>query len=156
MYDVLDSSVWVWGLTEQAPAAETLVEEVLEGDRYAGVDAYIHGEVMNAFDRSRTAGSGAIKHAKNTFNVIIAKRHNVDFPDQAEVGKMNVHRVRADRMVELLGQSWDIQPKDVPIVVFASEYDDVTTVFTADRNFSEFEPESHGIDDVEIEYVPTP
>lgn len=155
MYDVFDSSIWIWGLTEQAPEAEGLVEGVLDGGRYVGVDAYIHGEVMNAFDRSRTAGSGAIEDAKNTFNVIIAKRHNVDFPDQEEVGKMDVYQVRGNRMVELLGQTWGIQPKDVPIIVFASEYDDMTTVFTADWNLSKFDPASHGVNDVEIEYVST-
>lgn len=77
----------VWGLTEQAPEATSLVEDVLAGEQYVGVNAYIHGEVMDAFDRSRTADSEAVKQAKNTFNVIVAKRHNVDFPDQAEVGR---------------------------------------------------------------------
>lgn len=156
MYDVYDSSVWVWGLTEEAPEAVTLVEEVLDGDRYVGVDAYIHAEVMNAFDRSQTAGSDAIETAKNAFNVIIAKRHNVDFPDQSEVGTTNVYEVRANRMVELLGQSWGIEPKDVPIVVLATEYEGVTTIFTADRLFSQFDPTKWEIDDVKIEYVSTP
>lgn len=156
MYDVFDSSVWIWGLTEQAPEAASLIEDVLDGEQYVGVNAYIHGEVMDAFDSSRTADSEAVKQAKNTFNVIIAKRHNVDFPDQAEVVRMDIREVRANRMVELLGQSWGIQPKDVPVIVFATTYDDMTTVFTADRDLSRFQPSDHGISDVEVEYVSTP
>lgn len=148
--------MWVWGLTEQAPEATSLVEDVLAGEQYVGVDAYIHGEVMDAFDRSRTADSEAVKQAKNTFNVIVAKRHNVDFPDQTEVGKMNVREVRANRMVELLGQSWGIQPKDVPVIVFATTYDEMTTLFTSDRDLSRLHPRDHGIGDVAVEYVPTP
>lgn len=152
MYDVYDSSVWIWGLTEQAPEATALIDDVLDGDRYVGVSAYIHGEVMAAFDSSRTADTQAIKDAKNTFNVIIAKRHNVDFPDQHEVGKMNIYDVREEHMVELLARSWEIQPKDVPIVVFADRYDD-TTIFTADEPSSNFNPADHGVD---VEYVSTP
>ena len=117
---------------------------------------FLDREVMDAFDSSRTADSEAVKQAKNTFNVIIAKRHNVDFPDQAEVVRMDIREVRANRMVELLGQSWGIQPKDVPVIVFATTYDDMTTVFTADRDLSRFQPSDHGISDVEVEYVSTP
>lgn len=156
MYDVFDSSVWIWGLTEQAPEATSFVDEVVDGNRYVAVNAYIHGEVMNAFDSSRTADSAAITQAKNTFNIIVAKRHNVDFPDQTEVEKMDPYEVRTNRLVELLGQSWDIESKDVPIVVFATEYDDMTTIYTADRPFSTFDPADHGIDGVKVEYVPTP
>jgi hypothetical protein len=154
--DVFDSSVWIWGLTEQAPEAVTLIEEVLDGERYVAVSDYIHGEVMNAFDSSRTADDDAIKTAKNVFNIVVAKRHNVDFPDQDEVGQMNVYEAREEPMVDLLARSWGIQPKDVPIVVFASGYEGMTTVYTADGAFSEFDPASHGVDDVAVEYVPTP
>jgi predicted nucleic acid-binding protein len=155
VYDVYDSSVWIWGLTEQAPDAVSLVEDVLHSDFYVAVSAYIHGEVMAAFDSSRTADSQAIKDAKNAFNAIIAKRHNVDFPDQSEVGKMNIYEVREQHMVQLLASSWEIQPKDVPIVVFADRYDD-NTIFTADEQFSKFDPADHGINGIDIEYVPTP
>lgn len=148
--------MWIWGLTQRAPEAVSLVEEVLDGERYVGVSAYIHGEVMAAFDRSHSADSDAIKTAKNAFNIIVAKRHNVDFPDQADVGQMDVHDMREKQLIQLLGWSWGIQPKDVPIVVFAESYDDMTTIFTADESFSEFDPAAHGIDNVELEYVPTP
>lgn len=156
MYDVLDSSVWIWGLTERAPDAVSLIEDVLDGDRYVAVSPYIHGEVMRAFDSSRTANTQAIKDAKNAFNVIISKRHNVEFPDQADVGQMDIFDVRNDQMVELLARSWGIQTKDVPIVVFADRYDDSTTIFTADGSFSRFTPTDHGIEGVELEYVSTP
>jgi hypothetical protein len=156
VYDVYDSSVWIWGLTEQAPEAASLIEDVLDGDRYVGVSAYIHAEVMRAFDSSRTADTQAIKDSKNVFNVIIAKRHNVDFPDQDDVGQMDIFDVRNEQMVELLARSWGIQPKDVPIIVFADRYDETTTVFTADKPFSKFDPTNHGIEGVELEYVPTP
>lgn len=154
--DVYDSGVWVWGLTGKASEAVDLIEEVVDGDRYVAVNSYIHGEVIEAFDRATRAGTEDIHQAKKNFNVIVSKRHNIEFVDHEAIEQMDIHAVRELQTIRLLGLSWEIQTKDVPIIMLAEQFSNPATIYTTDRDLSEFEPSTVGIEDVTTEYVPTP
>lgn len=154
--DVYDSNVWIWGLTEKAPAAADKIDEVRDGDRYIAISAYIHGEVTEAFDRAATAGSNEIREMKKDFSVIVAKRHNVEFPSHDAIGKMDIQEVRRQQPVRLLATAWDIQAKDVPVIMFAEHLPGESTVFTTDGPLADFDPGSAGVDGVTVEHVPTP
>lgn len=153
--DVYDSNVWVWGLTEKAPAAVEKIDEVRAGDRYVGISAYIHGEVTEAFNRAASAENSEIREMKREFNVIVAKRHNVEFPGHEAIGSMDIHEVRRQQPIRLLASAWGIQAKDVPIIMFAEELSGETTVFTTDDPLADFDPERADIDGVVVEHIPT-
>ena len=154
--DVYDSGVWVYGALRRAPEATTLVGEVVDGNRRVAISAYIHGEVTEAFDRSVTAGADDIREAKKRFNAIVAKRHNVEFPGHEAIGKTNIHRVRRQQPVRLLATAWEIQAKDVPIIMLAEQLDGESTVYTTDGQLADFDPASAGVDGVTTEHVRTP
>jgi len=154
--DVCDSNVWVWGLTEKAPAAVTKIDEIRNGDRYIAISAYIHGEVTEAFDRATTASGNEIREMKKEFNVLVSKRHNVEFPGHDAIGQMDIYEARRQQPVQLLASAWSIQAKDVPVVMFAEQLPDESTVFTTDGPLADFNPADFEVNGVIIEHIPTP
>lgn len=149
--DVFDSSVWLWGLLTDEPEPVRLVDDVVDGNRRVAVSAYIHDEVIRGFDRVNRAGID-VGTAQMEFNSTIASRDNVLFPGQAEVGRTNAPEIREQPEMRLLGTILQIQAKDAPIVVFAFDIDEETTLYTADENFA-FTPSEYNIDRLRFEAV---
>jgi len=153
--DVFDSSVWLWGLLTDAPEPDCLIQEVLDGAREVAVSAYIHDEVTTTL-RSAPDITGqteaGVSDAQMTFNNTVADLDNVIFPDQDDIGATYADEVQSRPEMRLLGTILGIQTKDAPVLVFAFDVDEKSTLFVAD---SGFDPSlaDHNITNVKIESV---
>ena len=150
---VLDSSVWIYALTRTCKPAVELVEDVLAGDLQVTVDAYIFNEVVAGLERSGS-DSQAISDAQTRFAEIVYRSESISEPTQRQVEQLSLDVLRLDDRTQLLGTTWGIQPKDVPVVVHAySQPTDPTRIFTSDEAFSEFDPSAFGIEGIVLQYV---
>jgi predicted nucleic acid-binding protein len=154
--DVFDSNVWIYGLVGDCEEAVALLEEVLTDPIHVAVNAYIFDEVMQNLARADLA-QDVIDSAQTEFATIVHGSHTVHGPTQDELRQMDVEAHRLDPRVEMIGETFGIQPKDVPILVFAHQYaqqpDAPTTVIhTADREFARFDPSDH-FESIVMRYV---
>lgn len=150
---VFDSSVWIYAITQTCDEAIELIDGVLDGRIRTAVDAYIFNEVIDRIERSGT-DSRAIDEAQTHFAEIVHDCPYIDGPDYDRIGQLQLETIRSDDRTQLLGRTWNIQPKDVPIVVLADNQPTTPTIiFTADSDFSEFEPTSYDIDGIALQYV---
>lgn len=152
--DVFDSSVWLWGLITDEPQPNRLLDEVLDGTRTVAISAYIHDEVTTALSRS-SESSQKIADAQMTFNNTIADLDNVVFPDQAAIGQTHAAEIRAQPAMGVIGTVLEIQRKDAPVLVFAVDISDDTTLYVADEGFT-IEPADHNLDTLEIQHIDVP
>lgn len=151
--DVFDSSVWIYGVTQTCDEAVVLVDDVINGSQSVAVSAYIFNEVIEGIAQSSN-DSQAVTEAQTRFGEIVHGNPWVDAPTQADVTRMDIRAIRQNNWVQLLGQTWGIQPKDVPIIELAANVTNGTTiVFTADRSLSKFVPSNHGLTDITLQYV---
>ena len=110
---VLDSSVWIYAITRTCDDAVAVVDQVLDGDLRVAVDAYVFNEVIEGIERSGSTYD-AITEAQTRFAEIVHGSPAVQEPTQRRVQALDLDTVRSDERVQLLGLTWDIQPKDVP------------------------------------------
>ena len=156
MPDVVDSSVWVFGLSKTCEPAEAVLESVIEGDIVIEVDAYIYNEVHAALGRS-IDDHVFRSRCQTRFGEIVHGSVNVIHPSQSAVEELSPEDVRQDPSYRMFGEVFGIQPKDVPIIELAwQQPDEIVTVYTADRPLSRFDPEAAGLEEVRIEYVNCP
>jgi len=118
--DVFDSNVWIYGLTKTCAQASNYVDQVIRHDRRVAVSAYIYDEVMRNLDRSQH-GHEEIDRVKTRFAEILYDNGRIEAPSDEEVRAMDIDEMRSDPAVQAMGAGFDIQPKDVPILVFASQ-----------------------------------
>lgn len=150
---VFDSSVWIYAITRTCDEATELVESVLDGRIRVAVDPYVFEEVIAGIDR---AGSDrrAIDDAQTHFAEIVHGSPAVDAPSHRAVAEMRLDAIRTDDRTRMLGRTWGIQAKDVPIVMLADDQpSEPTIVYTSDREFSRFDPTEYGIDGIALRYV---
>lgn len=153
--DVIDSSTWVYAVTRTCPDAVNLLDEIIyrtDGSRVA-VSPYIFNEVIDGIARSITNGR-AIDEAQTRFSEIVHKNSRVDAPDYRDVREMDIRRVRNDVRVQMMAETYGIQPKDVPIVTCA--YESVTDhgiIYTSDEELSQFNPSRYGLEQLSVRYV---
>jgi hypothetical protein len=122
------------------------------------VSAYIYDEVMQNPDRSQHSQE-EIDRVKTRFAEILYNNDRVDAPSIEGVRAMDLDEIRKDPTVQAMGAGFRIQPKDVPILVFARQVasrvtspDESVVIRTADEQFSQFDANNH-YPDVEIQYV---
>lgn len=150
---VLDSSAWIYAITYTCDDAVAVVNQIVNGDLRVAVDAYIFNEVIEGIERSGTDYE-EISEAQTRFAEIVHGDPAVQEPAQHRVQALDLDTVRSDERVQLLGLTWNIQPKDVPIVQLAYRQPaEPTVIFTSDQDFSNFEPREYGVDDIVIRYV---
>ena len=87
-----------------------------------------------------------------TFNNTVADLDNVIFPDQDEIGATYADEVRSRPEMRLLGTILGIQTKDAPVLVFAFDVNEESTLFVADSGFDP-NPADHNITNVKIKSV---
>jgi hypothetical protein len=151
--DVFDSSVWLWGLLTDRSGPNRLIDDVLRGDRAVAVSAYIHDEVTTGLATADGVKRADISDAQMKFNSTIADLDNVVFPDQEEIGRTYAADVRNQPAMGVLATVLEIQRKDAPILVFAADLGDDTTLHVADSGFS-LSPADHNLTGLDIVQVP--
>lgn len=153
---VLDSSVWIYAITYTCEDAVAVVDQVINSEFRVAVDAYVFNEVIEGIERSGS-GYDEISEAQTRFAEIVHGNPAIQEPTQHRVQALDLDTVRSDERVQLLGLTWGIQPKDVPIVQLAyRQSSEPTVIFTSDQDFSNFEPREYGVDDIVIRYVNCP
>jgi hypothetical protein len=145
--DVFDSSVWLWGLLTDVAEPNRLLTEVTDGSRSVAVSAYIHDEVTTVLGQASNASE-----LQMTFNNTVADLNNVVFPDQSAVAQTDATEVRNRPSMRVVGTILNIQTKDAPVVVFAADRDEETTLYVADEGFR-FAPADHNLTTVKLEPV---
>lgn len=154
--DVFDSNIWIYGLTGECADAVALVEEAVDTTFHVGVSAYIYDEVMRNLKRSDHSQE-MIDRAQTRFADIVYGNHTVHGPNKEQIRQMDIDAHRSDPRVQTMGDAFGIQDKDVPVVVYAYQVTRrrgavTTTIHTADRAFSEFDPNTH-FENLSLRYV---
>lgn len=150
--DVFDSSIWLWGLLTDKPEPNRMIDEVVDGERAVAVSAYIHDEVTTGLERADGVTQADISDAQMKFNRTIANQDNVIFPDQDEIGRTFADEVQAEPAMGVLGTILEIQRKDAPVLVFAVDIDDNSTLYVADSGF-DLTPSDHNLTPLAIEQI---
>lgn len=153
--DVYDSNIWILGLTGEVAAAEALVEEAAQAERFVSVTPYIYQEVYEGFVREFKTQK-AMDHVAD-FSTLIARSGTIKGPTQAEIEAVDLDDVRTRDENILLAGLLHCQVKDVPIVLAAfhrhNASGETSTIYTADKEFSEITLEKLDISGISIQYI---
>jgi hypothetical protein len=154
--DVFDSNIWIFGLTQACEEAVSLVDRAIDTAYHVGVSAYIFEEVMHNLQRS-SHDQEIIERVQTRFADIVYGNPTIHGPTQAEIQEIDLDMVRRDPRIQAMGEAFDIQNKDVPIIVFARQCahpQDApeVVIHTADREFSRFNPQQH-FESIDMRYV---
>lgn len=151
---VIDSSTWIYGITGNCRPAVSLLDEVIYGDRIQiAVDGYIVTEVMDGLERTHS-DHRKIEQAQQRFSEIVHGNRSIRSPTVEEVRRVDLEQVRNSPNVQMIAQTYGIQPKDVPIVTCAFQYGrENSVIYTSDEEFSTFDPPRYGLDQLRVEYV---
>lgn len=155
--DVLDSNLWVFAGTGTNRTAIELVEGAVSGEREIAINAYIHQEVVRAFERSSELSGAETDEAIEDFLAVLNGYPTIhtDFT-QADVRALDLDTYRLRPNNRLLAAVLDIQPKDVPLVTLAFRYyDRGPTIYTNDRAFATLDPSEYNLPEMGIEFVPS-
>lgn len=154
--DVFDSNIWIHALTRTCDDAVALVEEVINNPVHVGVSAYIFDEVMENLQRSEESRE-VINRAQTNFATITHGNHTIHGPRQEEIERIDIEAQRRDPRIQIISEVFGIQSKDVPILVYAHQLSQrsnapVTTIYTADKEFAQFDP-NHHFENLLMQYV---
>lgn len=86
------------------------------------------------------------------FNNTVADLDNVIFPDQEAIGRTHAETVRNQPAMGVLATILEIQRKDAPVLVFAVDISDDSTLYVADDGF-ELSPGDHNLTGLDIVQV---
>jgi len=149
---VLDSNVWIDALTEESERAVKLMDSVLDGNRTTVVSAYIYEEVTVNLEREFGAGS-YVDQLQTYFGELMTSPH-IDEPATTDILEMDLDDMRTSDTANFLEDVLQIQEKDVPILFTAwKDLSDHVTIYTADEQFSEFNPHSYYLTGIEIRNI---
>jgi len=152
--DVLDSNIWVHGLTETEGQPRQLLTQLRDHKRErVRVSPYIYEEVRAAFHRSEKGEE--VLTLERKFVNFVQKCEFVDEPEYDAVGEMEIETVRNLSTISALAQVLGCQPKDAPIVVVAHNQPGFSTIYTTDKSFAETDLRRH-FRDVSITHVKPP
>jgi len=154
--DVYDSNIWIHGLVGDCADAISLLDEIINNPVHVAVSAYIFDEVMQNLGRA-DLNEDVIESAQTEFATMVHGNHTIHGPTQEQIRQMDVEARRHDPRTQMMGEVLGIQPKDVPILVFAHQLTQqpnspVTTIHTADREFGQYDPQQH-FQDILIQYI---
>lgn len=152
---VFDSCIWIYAVTQTCPNAVDLVDTIIY-DRDAprvAVSAYIFNEVIEGITRS-APDNQAMNEAHTRFSEMVHDNQRIIAPPQDRVEAIDLHEVRRRPYVRMMATSYDIQPKDVPVVYFAYQHaDDTARIYTSDEDLGQFTPSLFDLDSLAVEYV---
>lgn len=151
---VPDSNVWIKALTEDSRNAISLRKSILSGEQVAIVSAYIYEEVRT--NLLREFGAGEYVDELQTQFALLMKSPYIVEPDIEDLREIDLETVRASPEANFLEQVLQVQEKDAPIVTCAwRNCQNVITIYTADRQFSEFKPYLHNLNEIKIKHIRT-
>lgn len=153
---ILDSNLWVFGLLDRNDRAATTLDDIQHGETVSAINAYMVQEVLNAFSRIPQFSPAQRDTAQTAF---LERMHQmtglVEAPSSRDMTDAILDETRNNIYVRFIGQSLDIQPKDVPLLILAYKHAERDpTILTNDKAFAECVPENHHHPTIAIEYVP--
>jgi predicted nucleic acid-binding protein len=153
--NVLDSNLWVFGLLGRHDRAAAVLDEIDRGETTSAISAYMVQEVLDAFERVPQLSPAERDEAQTAF---LTRMHQMagllEAPSSRDMAEAIVDETRDNTYVRFIGQTLDIQPKDVPILALAFKHAErEPTVLTNDESFAECVPADHNHPAIAIEYV---
>lgn len=154
---LLDSNLWVKGTLKTNQTAVDLLAAIEAGQITAAMNEYILAETLAAFDRVLTG-----RHHDQVLTAFLRRLHTMDglrempqWQTQRSDHQQTLLETQRNRTaIAMLAQVCAIQPKDVPILVYAYEFREQTpTVLTNDAAFAAFEPASHNLPALSMQYI---
>ena len=112
-------------------------------------------EVLNAFERTPQLSPAQCDEAQTAF---LTRMHQMtgllEAPSSRDMTQTILTETRNNTYVRFIARAFDIQPKDVPILVLASKHSERgPTILTNDEAFAECTPKNHNHPSLTIEYV---
>lgn len=154
--DVFDSNVWIYGITRTCYEATELVDRVVENPYHVAISAYIYDEVLENI-QAADQPQEVLDEALTDFSTMVHGNHTIHGPTRQEIREMDVEALRRTAQVQAMSEMTGVEPKDVPVLSFG--YDiahgsdaEETTIHTADRPFSRFDP-SEFFSGIVINYI---
>ena len=153
---ILDTNLWVFGTLRTNEQAAELLAEIDRGETTSVINAYMLQEALAAFDRTQSLSSADRDVVKTRFLTRLTRMTGlIEAPSSHDVSDALLREQRSAPVVQALARVCGIQPKDVPILVLASEHRDrEPTIITNDESFAAFEPAAHSLPELSIEHVP--
>lgn len=152
---VFDSCIWIHAVTQACPNAVDLVDTIIY-DRDAprvAVSAYIFNEVIEGITRA-APDNKTMNEAHTRFSELVHGNQRIVAPPQDRVEAIDLYDIRRRPYVRTMATTYDIQPKDVPVVYFAYRHaDDTARIYTCDEDFSQFTPGEFNLGFLAVEYV---
>jgi predicted nucleic acid-binding protein len=151
---ILDSNLWVFGLLGRNDRAAAILDDIQRGETISAINSYMVQEVLDAFERTSLAPAQR-DEAQTAF---LTRMHQMtgllEAPSSRDMTEAILDETRNNTYVRFIGQSLDIQPKDVPILVLGYKHSErKPTILTNDEAFAECVPENHNHPTITIEYI---
>lgn len=152
---ILDSNLWVFGMLGTNDRATVLLNENERGETTSAIDAYILHEVLAAFGRVQDLTPAERDEYRTLFLTRLTRMTGlIEAPSQRDAAATSLQDRRHAAETRLLADVFDIQPKDVPILVLAYRYyDRAPTILTNDESFAALDPTTHALDQITMEHV---
>jgi predicted nucleic acid-binding protein len=152
---ILDSNLWVFGSLGHHDRAAALLDEIERGETISAISAYMVQEVVNAFARTPQLTPAERDEAQTMF---LTRLHQMtgllEAPSSRDMTESILDETRTTTSVRFIGQTLDIQPKDVPILLLAYKHADrEPTILTNDESFAECVPTKYNHPTITINYV---
>lgn len=154
---ILDSNLWVKGTLKTNQTAVELLEAVEDGQIMTAMNEYILAETLAAFDRVLTG-----HQHDQVLTAFLRRLHTMEglrevpqWHTQRSAHQQTLLDTQRNRTaIALLAQVCDIQPKDVPILVYAYEfYTHEPSVLTNDAAFAAVTPAEYNLPAISLQYV---
>lgn len=152
---ILDSNLWVFGSLGRHDRAAALLDEIERGDTLSAISAYMVQEVLDAFERTPSLSPSERDEVQTAF---LTRMHQmtglIEAPSSRDMTEAILDETRTNTYVRFIGQTFEIQPKDIPILILAYKHAArEPTVVTNDESFAECVPADHNHPAITIEYV---
>lgn len=150
---ILDSNIWIHAVTVGGES-ETLLNEIIHGDRRAAIGPYINEEVRCNIDDDHSIDRGVRDTALEKFYRAIVKCPDIQNVDREDVGDVDLESVREKAHYKLIGAFGGIQAKDAPILTLAYRFlTHRPTIVTNDEEFAELSPAEYGVPEISIQHL---
>jgi predicted nucleic acid-binding protein len=152
----LDSNRWLFGSLGRHDRAAAILDEIDRGETTSAISAYMVQEVLDAFERAPQLSPAERDEVQTAF---LTRMHGMagllEAPSSRDMTEAILDETRNDTSVRFIGQSLDVQPKDVPILTLAFKHAErEPTISTSDESFAECVPADHNHPAITIDYTP--
>ena len=159
---ILDSNVWIYAITADERPIELdtesvgvvrLFDDFLVGKHDSVVTPYMAVEIERGCKRSDRVPSANLDATLTELYGLLGACESIHTPfDGDDLGETTLSEQRNRPCIRLVGELLGVQTKDVPI--FLPAYDrcaDDPVVLTADAEFADVEPRTHGLPRITVE-----